>query len=91
MASRSGSMGGEREPATAAVSFVGQQQGAIDGDPILEVDLVIRRPDDCDRPLATSLRVPSSLVARLVPGVELPVGLSPADPTVLDVDWDVLR
>jgi hypothetical protein len=90
MSSTSGSTGGEREPATAAVAFVGQQQGAIDGDPILEVDLVIRRPGTADRPLATSLRVPRSQLGHLVIGAELSVALSPVDPTVLDVDWDAL-
>ena len=67
----------------------GSRQGGIDGDPILERDLVIRRPGTDDRPLATSLRVPHSQPGTWCRGWSCR-SLSPADPTVLHVDWDAL-
>jgi hypothetical protein len=76
--------------ATVEVVFVGQQQGAVDGDPVLEVDLVLHRAGAEDEALATSLLVPSRRVGSFAAGVELPVELSPGDPSVLDVDWSVL-
>jgi hypothetical protein len=83
--------GARRTPAIAVVAFVGARQGAIDDDPVLEVDLVIRESDRPDRPLATSLRVPAARADRLAAGDELLVALSPDDPHVLDVAWDEPR
>ena len=76
-----------RHPATALVVSVGERQGTIGGDPTVAVDLIIRRPGAPDRPLATSLQVPVGRTDVLVAGAELSVGLSDADPTILDIDW----
>jgi hypothetical protein len=72
------------------VVFVGQRQAAVDGDPVLEVDLVLRRPGVDDLPLATSLLVPKGRLDGFVTGLHLPVEISPTDPSVLDVDWSAL-
>jgi len=80
----------ERVHASAEVVFVGQRQAAVDDDPVLEVDLVLRRPGEDDRPLATSLLVPRGRVGGFVAGLRLPVEISLTDPSVLDVDWSAL-
>jgi len=63
-------MSDERIAVTIQVLYVGQQQGAIDGDPILRwISWVVERGNP-PRPLATSLRVPMAKLALLRAGTE---------------------
>jgi hypothetical protein len=83
-------MSDERIAVTIQVLYVGQQQGAIDGDPILEVDLVVVERGNPPRPLATSLRVPMAKLALLRAGTEFSAVISGERPSVLDIDWSGL-
>ncbi len=79
-----------RHEVTVVVTSVGERQGAIDGDPVLEVELLVSEDGQATAPLATSLRVPRAVVTRFVPGARFSAERSFSDPLVLDVNWSTL-
>ena len=68
---------GGRRACHARWSSWASSRAAVDGDPVLEVDLVLHRAGAEDEALATSLLVPRGPVGSFAAGVELPVELSP--------------
>jgi hypothetical protein len=81
----------DRVKASLTVVAVGRRQSTIDLDPVYEVDLVLLRPGLPAQPLATSLRVPIGRMGAFGAGSEVPVELSPSDPSVFDVEWALLQ
>ncbi len=69
---------------------VGEQQGAIDDDPVLEVELMLLDGSAAGESLATSLRVPEDRLPSFRTGAHVTAEVSASDPRVLDVAWDSL-
>ena len=73
--------------ATAQVVSVAPPTGAMNGDPIVPLELLVLQPGLPPRPASTSVIVPVVQMHRLQPGVTLPVKISRSDPSALAVDW----
>lgn len=73
--------------ATASVVSVGTTAGMMNMDPIMPVELLVEQEGMPPRPVAVSIVVPMAQLARLVPGVSLPVKVSRSEPNSIAVDW----
>jgi hypothetical protein len=76
-----------RIAATATVTTVSPTSTWVNGQPVVEITLMVELPGGFPLPVTRSEVVPQLYLARLIPGAALPVSLDPATPSSLRIDW----
>ena len=72
---------------TATVTAASPTSTWVNGQPVVDVELMAELPGGFPLPVSRSEVVPQLYLARLVPGASLPVSLDPATPSSLRIEW----
>jgi len=75
-------------PGTAEVVAVGPTTGAMNMNPMMQVELLLIPEGGMPRPVSTQLVVPIQHLGRLVVGNTLPILASTSDPNAVAIMWD---
>ncbi|HEY4224524.1 MAG TPA: hypothetical protein VGM70_01775 [Pseudolysinimonas sp.] len=76
-----------RVQVSASVVNVSPTSTWVNGQPVVQVDLMVDLPGGMPLPVTRAEVVPQLYLARLVPGAPLPVSLDPATPASLRIEW----